>query len=355
MPSCHSVGGSVEVAAVGMVAVALDARRESPGAAPAQLGIERGGESLSGDGGEALLQRARRRRELRPQGQRAALQERQGARASSSQVVDRAGEMQRQRPRPQPRSRVTAAHRAAPAPATARAPRPGTGAPCFPPARDRPRSPSTGPATDRHTAWQALQDPARSAMAASISARSLPRPDAGSRRLQHDDENADMLALEQLGGNSKGTGGHERKERRRERQPVVIKKYANRRLYNTATSSYVTLDDLAAMVKQGSEFVVYDAKTGEDITRAGADPDHRRGGAERAEPAADQLPAPAHRPLRRQHAMAGAALSRPRHERPSRAIRSRCARACRTPSAASSRSARSRRWASRTWRCSRRR
>jgi len=52
-----------------------------------------------------------------------------------------------------------------------------------------------------------------------------------------------------------------------EGQPVVIKKYANRRLYNTATSSYVTLDDLSRMVKQGNEFVVYDAKTGEDITR----------------------------------------------------------------------------------------
>ncbi len=50
--------------------------------------------------------------------------------------------------------------------------------------------------------------------------------------------------------------------------PVVIKKYANRRLYNTATSSYVTLDDLAHMVKGGHEFVVYDAKSGEEITRA---------------------------------------------------------------------------------------
>lgn len=50
--------------------------------------------------------------------------------------------------------------------------------------------------------------------------------------------------------------------------PVTIKKYANRRLYNTATSSYVTLDHLAAMVKEGQEFVVYDAKTGEDITRS---------------------------------------------------------------------------------------
>ncbi|HUK09974.1 MAG TPA: polyhydroxyalkanoate synthesis repressor PhaR [Stellaceae bacterium] len=50
--------------------------------------------------------------------------------------------------------------------------------------------------------------------------------------------------------------------------PIVIKKYANRRLYNTATSSYVTLDDLSQMVKAGSEFVVYDAKSSEDITRA---------------------------------------------------------------------------------------
>jgi polyhydroxyalkanoate synthesis repressor PhaR len=50
-------------------------------------------------------------------------------------------------------------------------------------------------------------------------------------------------------------------------QPVVIKKYANRRLYNTATSSYVTLDDLSQMVKRGTDFVVADAKTGEDITR----------------------------------------------------------------------------------------
>jgi len=49
---------------------------------------------------------------------------------------------------------------------------------------------------------------------------------------------------------------------------VTIKKYANRRLYNTATSSYVTLDHLSTMVKEGTEFNVYDAKTGEDITRS---------------------------------------------------------------------------------------
>lgn len=49
--------------------------------------------------------------------------------------------------------------------------------------------------------------------------------------------------------------------------PVTIKKYANRRLYNTATSSYVTLDHLCKMVQEGIDFVVYDAKTGNDITR----------------------------------------------------------------------------------------
>src|SRR5690349_1636214 len=49
---------------------------------------------------------------------------------------------------------------------------------------------------------------------------------------------------------------------------VTIKKYANRRLYNTATSSYVTLDNLSQMVKEGIEFNVYDAKTSEDITRS---------------------------------------------------------------------------------------
>lgn len=49
-------------------------------------------------------------------------------------------------------------------------------------------------------------------------------------------------------------------------EPIIIKKYANRRLYNTGTSTYVTLEDLAEMVKRGEEFTVQDAKTGEDIT-----------------------------------------------------------------------------------------
>ncbi|MEZ5783334.1 MAG: polyhydroxyalkanoate synthesis repressor PhaR [Rhizobiaceae bacterium] len=49
-------------------------------------------------------------------------------------------------------------------------------------------------------------------------------------------------------------------------EPVVIKKYANRRLYNTGTSTYVTLEDLADMVKRGEDFTVQDAKSGDDIT-----------------------------------------------------------------------------------------
>ena len=52
-----------------------------------------------------------------------------------------------------------------------------------------------------------------------------------------------------------------------EQTPVVVKKYANRRLYNTESSSYITLDNLATMIRQHRDFVVYDAKTGEDITR----------------------------------------------------------------------------------------
>jgi polyhydroxyalkanoate synthesis repressor PhaR len=51
-------------------------------------------------------------------------------------------------------------------------------------------------------------------------------------------------------------------------EPTVIKKYANRRLYDTGRSSYVTLDDLCEMVKDGYDFVVYDAKSGDDITRS---------------------------------------------------------------------------------------
>jgi polyhydroxyalkanoate synthesis repressor PhaR len=53
-----------------------------------------------------------------------------------------------------------------------------------------------------------------------------------------------------------------------EKQPIIIKKYANRRLYHTGASTYVTLEDLGTMVKAGEDFLVYDAKSGEDITRS---------------------------------------------------------------------------------------
>jgi polyhydroxyalkanoate synthesis repressor PhaR len=60
--------------------------------------------------------------------------------------------------------------------------------------------------------------------------------------------------------------GRAAKERGAEGAPVIIKKYANRRLYNTETSAYITLEDLARMTRDGREFVVLDAKTSEDIT-----------------------------------------------------------------------------------------
>src|SRR5580693_999701 len=53
-----------------------------------------------------------------------------------------------------------------------------------------------------------------------------------------------------------------------DKQPIIVKKYANRRLYNTGTSAYVTLEDLAEMVKKAEDFVVFDAKSGDDITRS---------------------------------------------------------------------------------------
>jgi polyhydroxyalkanoate synthesis repressor PhaR len=67
-------------------------------------------------------------------------------------------------------------------------------------------------------------------------------------------------------------GGMADESRSKNKEPgnkvAVVKKYANRRLYNTATSSYVTLDDLSKMVRVGEHFVVYDAKSGEDLTRS---------------------------------------------------------------------------------------
>ena len=51
-------------------------------------------------------------------------------------------------------------------------------------------------------------------------------------------------------------------------RPIIIEKYANRRLYNTGTFAFVTLDELAAMMKRGKNFLVYDSKTGADITQS---------------------------------------------------------------------------------------
>ena len=95
-------------------------------------------------------------------------------------------------------------------------------------------------------------------------------------------------------------------------EPITIKKYANRRLYNTGTSTYVTLEDLATMVKAGENFIVYDAKTNEDITRSVLtqiifEQENKEGGQ-------NLLPinflAPVDPLLRRQHADDGATLPR---------------------------------------------
>jgi polyhydroxyalkanoate synthesis repressor PhaR len=66
---------------------------------------------------------------------------------------------------------------------------------------------------------------------------------------------------------SSGSGASSHSGKGRDGDVVVIKKYANRRLYNTRTSAYVTLDDLAKMVREGTDFVVFDAKTNEELTR----------------------------------------------------------------------------------------
>ena len=63
------------------------------------------------------------------------------------------------------------------------------------------------------------------------------------------------------------TQGGKSKDRASNGDSVIIKKYANRRLYNTSTSTYVTLEDLAKMVREGVDFVVFDAKTNEELTR----------------------------------------------------------------------------------------
>jgi len=76
-----------------------------------------------------------------------------------------------------------------------------------------------------------------------------------------------LAALERPCGALPSKRFHVTEERSHTDEPVIIKKYANRRLYNTQTSSYVTLDHLAEMVKEGVDFEVRDARTGEDITR----------------------------------------------------------------------------------------
>ena len=137
-------------------------------------------------------------------------------------------------------------------------------------------------------------------------------------------------------------------------ETVVIKKYANRRLYNTATSTYVTLEDLAAMVKKGIEFNVYDAKSSEDITRSVLTQIIVE---EEGKAGQNLLPISFHAPpdwfLRRQHAMAGAEISGAQHaiadEKPGtnpRVFPERLWAAC-SPSAA-----RWSKWASKIWRCS---
>ncbi len=100
-------------------------------------------------------------------------------------------------------------------------------------------------------------------------------------------------------------------------QPITIKKYANRRLYNTGTSSYVTLEDLAGMVKRGEDFVVFDAKSGDEITRSVlAQIIFEQEGKNGQSLLPDHLPAPAHPLLWRQHADAGPELSRIHHRSP---------------------------------------
>ena len=133
-------------------------------------------------------------------------------------------------------------------------------------------------------------------------------------------------------------------------KPVVVKKYANRRLYNTATSSYVTLDDLAKLIKEGGDFVVHDAKTGEDITRSVL----TQIIVEQEQKGQNLLPISFLRQLIGFYGDSMQWLVPGYLEQamaPFAATRSRCAKACRRRSA-SSRSGSSRRWASRTWRCS---
>jgi polyhydroxyalkanoate synthesis repressor PhaR len=89
----------------------------------------------------------------------------------------------------------------------------------------------------------------------------------GAKPLDRESLPTEALNTEAL-GTPRPVAGPAAEEARPGAAPVVVKKYANRRLYNTESSSYITLDTLAEMVRQGRDFVVYDARTGEDITRS---------------------------------------------------------------------------------------
>ncbi len=88
------------------------------------------------------------------------------------------------------------------------------------------------------------------------------------RSVQHGPQQKRWSAQEKAPNFSGTKSANPKKPMAKSTEPITIKKYANRRLYNTGTSTYVTLEDLAAMVKAGEDFVVYDAKSGEEITRS---------------------------------------------------------------------------------------
>ncbi len=77
-----------------------------------------------------------------------------------------------------------------------------------------------------------------------------------------------LVSLRQRSGKTAQAMLNKAEARTDKKDPVVIKKYANRRLYNTETSTYVTLEDLAQMVRSERDFVVFDAKTGDDLTHS---------------------------------------------------------------------------------------
>ena len=109
---------------------------------------------------------------------------------------------------------------------------------------------------------------------------------------------------------SRGRGPSHEEAESRATAPVIIKKYANRRLYNTETSSYITLEHLAAMTREGRDFKVVDAKTEDDITHNVLTQIIMEEEARGADDAAGQFPAPADLDVRRFDAGDGAGISR---------------------------------------------